>query len=123
MVLFKYSIFALAQIFAFIEYGVAMKHATFKREAGKYLPDSVNVTKYAESESECSVYCTRLDACLSVNYKASGVENGLCQLNNKTHSEKLKLVSDDKFVHISIIRKVRHYLYHKRTTAMFLKGR
>ena len=86
-----------------------MKHATFKRKAGKYLPDSVIATKYAESESECSVHCTRLDACLSVNYKTSGVDQGICQLNKKTHSEKLKLVSDDKFVHLSVTKRVRHF--------------
>jgi hypothetical protein len=34
-----------------------------------------------------------------VNYKASGVDQGLCQLNNRTTSENLALVSDDKFVH------------------------
>ena len=90
-----------------------MKHATFKREAGKYLPYSVIATKYTETESECSAHCTRLDACLSVNYKTSAVEQGLCQLKNKTHSEKLKLVSDEKFVHLSVIKKVRHFLlYH-----------
>ena len=90
-----------------------MKHATFKRKVGKYLPDSVIATKYTESELECSMHCTSHDACLSVNYKTSGVEQGLCQLNNKTLSEKLRLLSDEKFVHLSVIKRVRHFLlYH-----------
>ena len=98
------TILFFAQFFAFIGYGVATKHAKLKRKTGKFLPDSVITTKYAESELECSMHCTRLDACLSVNYKASGVEQGLCQLNNKTLSEKLMLVSDAKFVHLFVMK-------------------
>jgi hypothetical protein len=114
MSLFK-TILAYVQFFAFIGYGVAMKHATFQRKTGKYLPDSVITTKYAESERVCSMYCTRLDACLSVNYKDSGVDQGLCQLNNSTTSESLGLVSNDKFVHLSILKGVRYFFigYHK----------
>ncbi len=87
-----------------------MEQAVFKRKTGTFLPDSVIATKYAESELECSMHCTSHDACLSVNYKTSGVDQGLCQLNNKTHSEKLKLASDEKFVHLSVIKRVRHFL-------------
>ena len=114
MLSFK-TLLALGQFFAFIGYGVAMKHATFKRKAGKYLPDSVIATKYTESELECSMHCTSHDACLSVNYKTSGVEQGLCQVNKKTHSEKLKLVSDEKFVHLSVTKRVR-YFFISRTS-------
>ena len=106
MSLFK-TILAFVQFFAFIGYGVTMKHAILKRKTGQYLPDSVITTKYAESELECSMHCTSIDACLSVNYKASGVDQGLCQLNNRTTSENLGLVSDDKFVHLSIVKRVR----------------
>ncbi len=98
-----------------------MKHATFKRKTGKFLPDSVIATKYAESELECSTHCTRLDACLSVNYKASGVKQGLCQLNNKTHSEKLRLVSDEKFVHFSVIKRVRHFFCSTICTSVWVQ--
>ena len=106
MLLFK-TLLAFVQFLAFIGYGVTMKHATFRRKTGKYLQDSVITTKYAESERVCSMYCTRLDACLSVNYKASGVDQGLCQLNNSTTSENLGLDSDDRFVHLSIVKRVR----------------
>ena len=108
MLSFK-TILVFAQFFAFIGYGIAMEQAVFKRKTGTFLPDSVIATKYAESELECSMHCTSHDACLSVNYKTSGVEQGLCQLNNKTHSEKLKLTSDEKFVHLSVIKRVRHF--------------
>ena len=86
-----------------------MKHAIFKRKTGQYLRDSVVTTKYAESELECSMHCTSIDACLSVNYKASRVDQGLCQLNNRTTSESLGLVSDDKFVHLFIVKRVRYF--------------
>ena len=108
-------ILAYVRFFAFIGYGVTMKHAIFKRKTGKYLPDSVITTKYAESERVCSMHCTRLDACLSVNYKASGVDQGLCQLNNSTASEGLGLVSDDKFVHLSILKGVRYFFMISQT--------
>ena len=116
MLSFK-TILVFAQFFASIGYGIAMKHAVFKRKTGKFLPDSVITTKYAESELECSRHCTSHDACLSVNYKTSGVDQGSCQLNNKTHSEKLGLVSDEKIVHLSVIKRVRYffcYITHKR---------
>ena len=74
-----------------------------------YHADSVVTTKYAESELECSMHCTSIDACLSVNYKASGVDQGLCQLNNRTTSESLGHVSDDKFVHLFIVKRVRYF--------------
>ena len=108
-------ILAYVRFFAFIGYGVTMKHAIFKRKTGKYLPDSVITTKYAESERVCSMHCTRLDACLSVNYKASGVDQGLCQLNNSTASEGLGLVSDDKFVHLSILKGIRYFFMISQT--------
>ena len=108
MSLFK-TILAYVQFFAFIGCGVTMKHAIFRRKTGQYLPDSVITTKYAESERLCSMHCTRIDACLSVNYKASGVDQGLCQLNNRTTSESLGLVSNDKFVHLSILKRVRYF--------------
>ena len=120
MLSFK-TILVLALLFAFIGYGFAMKQATFKRKTGKFLPDSVIATKYAESELECSTHCTRLDACLSVNYKAGGVQQGLCQLNNKTHSEKLRLASDETFVHLSVIKRVRHFFGSTICTSVWVQ--
>ncbi len=111
------TILVFPSLYTLIGSRVAMKHAMFKRETGQFLPDSVIATKYAESELECSMHCTSHDACLSVNYKASGVEQGLFQLNNKTHSEKLRLVSDEKFVHLSVIKRVRHFFIISCTNA------
>jgi hypothetical protein len=122
MSLFK-TILAYVQFFAFIGYGVTMKHAIFKRKTGKYLPDSAITTKYAESELECSMHCTSIDACLSVNYKASGVDQGLCQLNNSTKSENLGLVSDDKFVHLSIVKRARYLIKVMINLCIFLLSR
>jgi hypothetical protein len=118
MSLFK-TILAFVQFFVFIGCGVTMKHAIFKRTTGQYLPDSVITTECAESELECSMHCTSIDACLSVNYKASGVDQGLCQLNNRTTSENLALVSDDKFVHLSILKRVRYFFMTSQMGASY----
>ena len=69
------------------------------------------------------MYCTSIDACLSVNYKASGVDQGLCQLNNSTTSENLGLVSDDKFVHLSIVKRVRYLIKVMINLCIFLLSR
>ena len=53
--------------------------------------------------------------CLSVNYKASGVDQGLCQLKNKATSEKLGLVSYDRFVHLSIVKRIRYFFTISQT--------
>jgi hypothetical protein len=119
MFLFK-TILAFVQVFAFIGYGVTMKHAIFKRKTGQYLPDSVITKKYAESELECSMHCTSIDACLSVNYKASGEDQGLCQLNNSTTSENLGLVSDDKFMHLSILKRVKYFFMISQMGANYI---
>jgi hypothetical protein len=69
------------------------------------------------------MHCTSIDACVSVNYKASGVDQGLCQLNNRTTSENLGLVSDDKFVHLSIVKRVRYFfmkLFVKRVRYFYI---
>jgi hypothetical protein len=110
MSLFK-TILAYVQLFAFIGYGVRMKHAIFNLLNGQYLPDSVITTKYTKRKLECSMHCTSIDAsCLSVNYKASGVDQGVvCQLNNNTTLERLGLVSDDRFVYLSIVKRVRYF--------------
>jgi hypothetical protein len=117
------TILAYVQFFAFIGCGVSIKHGIFKRKTAHYLPDSVITTKYAKSELECSMHCTSIDACLPANYKASGVDQGLCQLNNSTKSENLGLVSDDKFVHISIVKRVRYLIKVMINLCIFLLSR
>ena len=88
-------------LFVFIRSGFGVKQILFHRKAGQYLPDSVITTKYAECELECSVLCTIHKGCLSVNYKDRGLDQGLCQLNNNTISEKVG-VTDDQFVYLAI---------------------
>lgn len=61
-----------------------MKQAFFHRKIGKYLANHVVERKHAVSEPECGVYCVSDGSCASVNYKSSGVDEGLCELNSKT---------------------------------------
>ena len=82
-----YSFKILQLIFVFFEFGQALKQAVFQRQKAQYLPDSLMQTKYANSELECSLHCTKRDGCLSANYN---VRHGLCELNNKTISKKMQ---------------------------------
>ncbi|XP_028396022.1 uncharacterized protein LOC114520024 [Dendronephthya gigantea] len=87
--------------FHFLRSGICEKQTFFHRKTGKYLPDSVITSRYAGSSMECSIYCTRTEGCVSVNYKASGQDEGLCELNNNTITEKTT-VDNDEFVYLSI---------------------
>ena len=86
----------------FFQSGIGGKQTLFHKRTAKYLPGSVITSRYAESIFECSVYCTWTEGCLSVNYKASGLEQGLCELNNSTITEEAA-VENDEFVYLSIV--------------------
>ena len=106
-------------LFVFIRSGLGVKQTFFHRKVGQYLPDSVITTKYAECEFECSVLCTIHKGCLSVNYKVSGLGQGLCQLNNNTISEKVG-VTDDHFVYLAIAMWVSYFSLLLKTFRFFL---
>jgi hypothetical protein len=91
----------IQSILVCFQFGHTLKQAFFQRQKAQYLPDNVIKTKFAKTELECSLYCTRLEGCLSVNYKISGVGKGLCQLNNNTISEKGG-VEEPNFVYLQI---------------------
>ena len=88
-------------LFLFFGSGLCMEQILFHKQAAKYLPDSVIATRDVESELECSVFCRRYKGCLSVNYKVSGLDKGLCELNNNTISEEVA-VTDDHYVYLEI---------------------
>ena len=83
----------------FVENNVGVQQAYFHKTPAKHLPDSIIASTYAQSETECSMHCTRHQECLSVNYKVNGLDKGLCQLNNNTISEK-RGMHDDDFVYL-----------------------
>ncbi len=91
----------LQLLFVFFGSGLCMEQILLHKQAAKYLPDSVIARRDVESELECSVFCRRYKGCLSVNYKVSGLGQGLCELNNKTISDKVA-VTDDHFVYLGI---------------------
>ena len=113
-------LFVLLQfLFVFIRSGLGVKQTFFHRKVGQYLPDSVITTKYAECELECSVLCTIHKGCLSVNYKVRGLDQGLCQLNNNTISEKVG-VTDDHFVYLAIAVWVSYFSLLLKTFRFFI---
>jgi hypothetical protein len=77
----------------------------FYRHRGKYLSHSVIRTKRGKTELECAVYCSRDEECVSVNYKTTGEERGLCELNNKTHPF-TNNVNKKEFNNLEILQKV-----------------
>ena len=108
--MFLYKIILFAQFLGFIKYSLTIQKETyFKRRSGQYLPNNVIALKHTKSELECAMACTALDACLSINYKVKGVDQGLCQLNNETVSKKLQLVLDEKFVHLTVVKRVKYF--------------
>ncbi len=90
----------------------SVRQAVFRRNEQKYLENHVLETMRAETELECGIHCVGHRSCASVNYKTSGKDRGLCELNSKTLQE----VSDAggsmhmynlEFNHLYIIKTVR----------------
>ena len=78
-----------------------------KRKDGEYLANNVIRTDNADSELHCTLLCSNEISCVSVNYKKSGENRGMCELNNKTlqDSEEDGRESLD-FVHLYVIERV-----------------
>ena len=100
----------LQELLVFFENGLCMEQAYFHRKAAQYLPDNVIRTTYVRSETECSTFCTREQECLSVNYKVSGMNRGLCQLNNSTIERHYSEKNED-FVYLDKIISVKNFVF------------
>ena len=89
------------------------KQAVFRKSGQKYLENHVIETKHAYTDLECRMYCLRNTLCASVNYKISGIDKGLCELNNKASDVAEAMTHNLEFNHFSIIEKVgieeQHY--------------
>ena len=57
--------------------------AVFRKMKGKYLPNYVFKVLKTKSELHCSSSCSRQGSCASVNFKTSGKDSGLCELNSR----------------------------------------
>jgi hypothetical protein len=81
------------------------------RHRGKYLRNHVIRTTIAMTESDCAVYCLKDEECASVNYKTTGENLGLCELNNTTLSEACTYSEDNQeFNNLQILQRVRNTL-------------
>ena len=96
---------------AFQQGECSIRKALLRVEKGKYLSNHAMETRSARSGFECGTRCFENESCASVNYKTSGVNKGLCELNLKTRQETYGLnglmLSDPEFEHIYIIKRVR----------------
>ena len=95
-------------IFIFqIEQGFCTKQALLLRNEGKYLANHIIETKQADSEFECGTNCVANKACMSVNYKTSGVGIGRCEINDKTVREVPdEERRDPEFIHLAVFKRV-----------------
>ncbi|CAB4015897.1 Hypothetical predicted protein [Paramuricea clavata] len=74
----------------------------------KYLANQVIEIKQAKTELECLMHCLGERSCASVNYKTSGINKGLCELNSKTLQEASDAdgsIHNPEFNHIYIDKK------------------
>ena len=113
-------VWLLVQIFIFgIEMGGCSLQAFFQREEGKYLGNNVIRTEQTENGLDCAALCSRESSCLSVNYKMSGENQGLCELNNDT-LENSKLEDGSampEFVNLKILKRVSSVIATSLTRA------
>ena len=88
-----------------IEQGFCTKQALLLRNEGKYLANHIIETKQADSEFECGTHCVANKACMSVNYKTSGVGIGRCEINDKTVGEVPdEERHDPEFIHLAVFK-------------------
>ena len=90
-----------------VEIGHCSLQAFFQRKEGKYLANNVLKTQQTASELDCAGLCSRERSCVSVNYKKSGENQGLCELNTKTlEDSKENVVEMSGFINLQIIKRV-----------------
>lgn len=60
-------------------------------------------------------HCSRNEVCASVNYKISGIDKGLCELNSKTlDGMALDEITDSlEYNQLDIIKRVRNIILYK----------
>lgn len=63
--------------------GLILEQGTFRRYEQKYLANHVIERREEDTEFDCSLRCVGHSTCVSINYKISGNDQGLCELNNK----------------------------------------
>ena len=83
--------------------------AMFQKHKGKHLANYViSTNERTKSEVECGIYCLGHGMCASVNYKTSGKDKGLCELNTETLDAKNgEGTPNAEFNHLYIINRVR----------------
>ena len=78
---------AIQVLAVYIGIGSCSIQGFFKRKEGKYLANSALRMEQTDNELECGALCSREMFCVSANYKNSGENQGMCELNNRTLEE------------------------------------
>ena len=88
----------------------------FKQREGEYLANSVIRTEQTGGIFECGSLCARENDCMSVNYKKSGGNRGLCELNNSTldNSKRENRKKVPAFINLWILKSVSQSTFKKK---------
>ena len=82
----------------------------FNRHADSYFDGYVLRAERANTEVECVIYCTRQFSCASANFKVSGQNNGLCELNSEGVEDfPGNRIKNRDFVYLEIFERVSEF--------------
>ena len=100
------TIFITFTFLATVSVGRCVHEAIYRKIKGKHLTDSTFKRLRTQNALHCTSYCSRELSCSSVNFKISGADQGLCELNNKTMSERTDNEENTEFEYLEIVLRV-----------------
>lgn len=94
-------------LFGPLKVATGLNNVLFHRITGRYLGDHIIETLKTKCEIECGANCLNEAECVSVNFKVTGNDKGLCELNSKTLDE----IEDGgqnapEYIYLGIIQRV-----------------
>ena len=103
----------------FLNRGKCTTEAVYRKIKGKYLPDNAYKILKTNNELHCSSYCSSDASCVSVNFKTSGKESGLCELNNKAMAEN-DGQNNAEYNYLGIVTRVGSCVYEQLCYCVFI---
>ena len=108
---FDKKLFLAVALLSALQCGTCVNEAVFRQIKGKYLPKSAFKTLKTKNALDCGNYCSRHQYCASVNYKTSGKDQGLCELNSERIKEVDSGSNNAEFNYLEIVKRVRYDIY------------
>ena len=107
---FDKKLFLALLLLAAFQRGMCVEEAVFRKIKGKYLPKIAFKTLNTRNALDCGSYCSRDQYCASVNYKISGKNRGLCELNSERMKDVDSGENNEEFNYLEILTRVRQRL-------------